>query len=862
MNRNPDKPARFSNQHPQKRWRNALASLQARLRPITVSWLINVLTGLAILVIITYPREKPVQNVYTSPPGKKGIIMVRDLELPRDVENIPNFRVMEKEKDEARQETLAVYDWDPRVDEKTRIRVSEFFDSFRELYPPPPPPPPPPEPQEGLTAEARANNGDEEATEEKQAEETFSETFPQVDEAEVARKKSELLNKFSISVKPEKLEPLEKKHFSPDLKKAMIELVNTIYSSGEDAFLVANKELMLKESHRKGINAVMINSSSRKTSRIIDDVESIKDLEEARQIIADKAKKKFSDMEPSLREVMVELAADFLEPNLHFNKDKTEEAKAQAVAQVKTSYKKYWKGEVPYRKGERVADPFKIKTIDAILDELQGEPGMMVYESAASFIIIILFFASLITFGRMNIRKFQLSTKDMLFLSLVLVGSLAALKGVNILAKTAFFDLEGVPEGLNFHYLIALAGAAMLVRMVMNSEIALCFALAAAALGAMIVEDSLLFFFYTMIGSVIAAGEVKQCRQRSTILRAGVVLGLINVLLVIVMSFINFDFLDQKSLLINSVFGLAGGIFASIIVTGVVPVAESVFGYATDIKLLELLNQDEPLLKNLSMRAPGTHQHSMMVGNLAEAAAKAIGANPLMTRVCAMYHDVGKMNKPHYFAENQWDGSNVHDRLSPSMSTLIIHNHVKEGVEMAQKHKLPGVVIDAIKQHHGTSLVLFFYEKAKELNETNVPVDEVDFRYPGPKPQTRETAIIMLADVVESAARSLRDPSPSRLKGMVQKLINRFFIDGQLDECELTLKDLHVIARSFNNSLGAIYHHRPDYPASAFKKAHGEKSKKTEQNADKHKDKEPEKSKDQQDQDKEQSENYLKRLGM
>ena len=852
MNQNPDKPARFSNQRQQKRWRTALINLQNRFRPMTVSWIINILTGLAILVIIMYPREKPVQNVYTSPPGKEGVIMVRDLELPRDVENVPNFRVMDKEKDEARLETRPVYDWDAEVDEKIKSQVKNFFKSFRELYPPPPPP------KMGSTIED-ASEEEEMMPEDKDASEEEEESGAG---PEIARKQSELLNKFPVTITAEELEVLKKRHFSPELEKTVLQLINTVYPHNEDSFLVANKKLLLKESRGKGINAVMINPSAPKTSRDIDQVGDIKDLEEARKTISAYAEDKLSDMDPALRTVLAELAADFLEPNLHFNKDKTEEAKAQSVAQVKTSYKKYWKGEVPYRKGERIVDPFKIKTIDAILEELKGDPGMMVYESIATLIIILLFFASVMTFGKINIRKFQVAPKDLIFLSLVLIGSLAALKGVSLLAKTALFDLEGVPKGLEFHYLIALAGAAMLVRMVMNSEIALCFALAASALGGMIVEDSLLFFFYTMIGSVIAAGEVKQCRQRSTILRAGLILGLVNVLLILVISFINFSYLEQKSLLINGIFGLAGGIFASIIVTGVVPVAESVFNYATDIKLLELLNQDEPLLKNLSMRAPGTHQHSMMVGNLAEAAAKSIGANPLMTRVCAMYHDVGKMNKPHYFAENQWDGNNVHDRLSPSMSTLIIHNHVKEGVEMARKHKMPEVVIDAIKQHHGTSLVQFFYEKAKELNETGVPVDEVDFRYPGPKPQTRETAIIMLADVVESAARSLRDPSPSRLKGMVQKLINRFFIDGQLDECELTLKDLHVIARSFNNSLGAIYHHRPDYPASAFKKAQNDKPRKTEQNADKHKDKGPEKNKDQQDQDKEQSENYLKRLGM
>jgi membrane-associated HD superfamily phosphohydrolase len=196
------------------------------------------------------------------------------------------------------------------------------------------------------------------------------------------------------------------------------------------------------------------------------------------------------------------------------------------------------------------------------------------------------------------------------------------------------------------------------------------------------------------------------------------------------------------------------------------------------------------------------------------------------------------------------------------MSTLIIHNHVKEGVEMAEKHKVPRVVIDTIQQHHGSSLLRYFYEKAKELDETGVPVEETEFRYPGPKPQTRETAILLLADVVESAARTVRDPNPARMQGMVQKLINRFFIDGQLDECDLTLKNLNDIAKSFNISMGAIYHARPDYPQPVVKGAVADKKQKADQDAAKSKNQAKTKTQANGKEDKEDDENYLKRLGI
>jgi putative nucleotidyltransferase with HDIG domain len=196
---------------------------------------------------------------------------------------------------------------------------------------------------------------------------------------------------------------------------------------------------------------------------------------------------------------------------------------------------------------------------------------------------------------------------------------------------------------------------------------------------------------------------------------------------------------------------------------------------------------------------------------MVEAAASAIGANPLLARVCGYYHDIGKIKKPLYFIENQANGKNRHDQLAPSMSALILISHVKDGVEIARKHKLGKAIIDTIRQHHGTSLISFFYEKAKQLKgEDAVNID--DYRYPGPKPQNREAGLVMLADVIEAASRTLENPTPSRIQGLVQNLINKIFSDGQLDNCELTLKDLNNIAKSFIKILDGIYHHRIEYP--------------------------------------------------
>jgi hypothetical protein len=225
--------------------------------------------------------------------------------------------------------------------------------------------------------------------------------------------------------------------------------------------------------------------------------------------------------------------------------------------------------------------------------------------------------------------------------------------------------------------------------------------------------------------------------------------------------------------------------------------------------MIELSNPNHPLLKRLLREAPGTYHHSIIVANLAENAAQAVGANGLLARVGAYYHDVGKLNRPYYFRENQLTSENPHDKLNPTLSTNIITSHTKDGVKLAQKYRIPKVIQDFILQHHGTTPVIYFYHKAKNNNK-DVRLD--DFRYTGPKPQSPETAIVMLADTVEAAVRTLPDPTPGKIEGLIRKLIKERLEDGQLDECHLTLKDLDSIATAFKDVLCGIFHERVEYP--------------------------------------------------
>ncbi|MDD3089062.1 MAG: HDIG domain-containing protein, partial [Candidatus Omnitrophica bacterium] len=263
---------------------------------------------------------------------------------------------------------------------------------------------------------------------------------------------------------------------------------------------------------------------------------------------------------------------------------------------------------------------------------------------------------------------------------------------------------------------------------------------------------------------------------------------------------------------VDGFWGLAAGVLSSFIVMGLLPLFEHFFKVPTNISLLELSDLNHPLLKTLALEAPGTYHHSIMVGNLAEASCDAIGANSLLARVGAYYHDIGKISKPEYFSENEMGSGSRHANLTPSMSALIISKHVKDGIEIAHKYKLNQAIMDLITQHHGDSMISYFYQKAIEKSEDGSVLNEEDFRYPGPKPQTKEGAILLLADSVEASSRALEDPTPSSIRNLVRKIINNKFIDGQLDECDLTLRDMHKIADSFVRVLMAVFHTRLSYP--------------------------------------------------
>ena len=404
--------------------------------------------------------------------------------------------------------------------------------------------------------------------------------------------------------------------------------------------------------------------------------------------------------------------------------------------------------------------------------------------AAAVFLLILAFY---LKYRRNSLPKFSLLNFVFLY--------------VLIFSSSYFLIKRGLPESY-----VPFSVAPMLAMMLFNSlELSLVLTLASGVTVATFSRQPFVTLLLFLIGGTLSSILVRGARKRTTVIAAGLVIGCAQVAtLIFAEGFWRNDASRYLALFLN---GLASGA----IVLAILPVFEYLFGTVTNISLLELADSNHPLMQRMHQEALGTYQHSMVVGNLSESAARAVGANALLARIGAYYHDIGKLQKPAYFSENQEISESKHDNLTPTMSKLVIMNHVKEGADLAAQYRLSPLLVDFILQHHGNSLVYYFYRRALENLENDQEVKEEGFRYPGPKPGTKETAIVLLADSAEAATRALKDPSPPKIEEVVHKVINNKFIDGQLDECDLTLKDLEKISAVFIRILGGIYHSRAGY---------------------------------------------------
>lgn len=515
---------------------------------------------------------------------------------------------------------------------------------------------------------------------------------------------------------------------------------------------------------------------------------------------------------PAQRRALLHLARRMVRPNLAFKASETTLRQGMARLAVKPVVIQVKKGDRVLSAGEHV-DKHHLVILGGMRSQTAG------FDPIEARLGVGLVTALLVTvafgFGRSQLRRFRPTRKDVLFLGLWLLAMLGLVDAGSWLAEALHERTPALPmEQLAFA--IPFPAAAMTVRFLLGGEVALLFGSVFAVLAALAAGGAWSMGAFAWVGSVVAIQSVAQAKDRAAIFRAGLWSGLFGAVAVLGLQLMSGRAVGWETAQGAVASLIGGGLFTPIVVLTGATLAESLGGYVTDIKLLELANLNHPALKELIVQAPGTYHHSIVMGALVEQAAVAIGANPLLSKVCAYFHDIGKGRNALGFGENQ-KGENPHDRLPPLASAKLIQQHVLDGLALAEQHRLPRAVADAIPQHHGTRLVGFFFHKAlKEAEAQGLPPpEEAAFRYPGPKPQCPEAALVMIADACEAASRSLADPSDENLRALVKRMINAIFADGQLDECDLTLRDLNVLAEAFFQALRGIQHARPQYPPGA-----------------------------------------------
>jgi putative nucleotidyltransferase with HDIG domain len=611
--------------------------------------------------------------------------------------------------------------------------------------------------------------------------------------------------RFGAELGEDELSLLIEKEFSPDLEQVLTRAVASVLSrdivTSKDRLLTLGQPIRRREEVSK-------------TSQVRRDFGSVLSLEEARELLEVQIGS-LSDLRQSERRRLIELGARFLEPTLAYDYAETDRRRAAARESVEPVYFQVRRGKTIVRAGDEI-------TSSALrqLDILSRENRRWGFAGALGAFLLA---GVLLTIQWHLLKPARASEawrrQSFAMTGIVIVGHLA-------LARLLFFVARLFSEQLvvspfnntsSYYYAVPFASVAVLLLLLENAPTALLAStLFSIAIG--IMTGNLQLAVFSLLSSLAAILGLFQYKRRTALVKVGLLVGAVNVAAVLAIDLLGGRHFPPSTFGFDLACAFLGGASVAVVVSAVLPVLETVFHRTTDIRLLELANANVPILRRLALEAPGTYHHSMVVGSLAEAAAEAVGANSVFCRTAAMYHDIGKLTKINYFVENQ-TGGNRHDQLSPRMSALVIASHVKEGIELAKEMNLPQELIDIIPQHHGTKLITYFYQKAKMNHDPELgEVSEDEYRYPGPKPQTKEAGIIMIADAVEAASRTLDDPSPARLKGLIRQIIDYIFLDGQLNECDLTLRDLEKIAQSFQRVLMGIHHQRVSYPGFDFEK--------------------------------------------
>lgn len=593
--------------------------------------------------------------------------------------------------------------------------------------------------------------------------------------------------------------------FEPALERDLRFAARSLLS----AMIVSTRDVLPQE------GPISVRWLQEERERQVSDTSQILDVEAARGQARELAAGIGRVPEPE-RPVLASLLQRLVEPTLKPDHQATARRADEAALSVPARFARLERGAVLARRGALVTREL-VEQARAVEKARPASVGLL--PALGNALLASLLVAFLWRYPRYQRRRGPSPRHLFSMLVLLLLVMLAVTRGLlavaSLLVERAEPPFDRIEAML---YVIPVAAGGMLAALLFSGRVAMIYSLFFSVPYAVMAGWDLGLFGYSLITHFAAVYAASQYRARTAVAKAGFVVGATGAVAAIALDLARGPAASWQVLAADAGAALAGGaVGVTLLVSGGMPFLESLFGVLTDVRLLELSNLNTPLLSQLAATAPGSYNHSLVVGTLAEAAADAIGANGLFCRVAAFYHDIGKIRMPEYYVENQRGGENPHDRLAPSMSSLVLASHVKEGMRLAREHGLPQQVVDIIPQHHGTRVMTYFFEKSKAAaGEGGTPPVVDAFRYPGPRPQSREAAIFMLADATEAAARTIDEPNAERFRGMIRQIAGRIVLDGQFDECDLTFKDLDVIVESFVRSLLAIYHHRVDYPTYVF----------------------------------------------
>jgi cyclic-di-AMP phosphodiesterase PgpH len=709
----------------------------------------------AAYVIVTTLSFAPTLS-FRDRPLTAGMVATGDVVAPRDL-IVPDPDATARRKAEAAAEVLPVYDFDSQAPARFESQLREAFERAR-------------------TATAKTRTKE--------------------------RVTPELADAFGLPIGDEALAALARQGFSQELEDRFAIIGLDLYRGG----IVDHRDLP-PEARSRGLTARDTSSGKESKRRESGAVEYGNEMRSAvASRLADSA---LTSRERT--EVAAFLAA-ILRSSLVYDASLTAERRQQASNGVETIFTRIPRGKVIVRRGDEITAR-TAQWITAVRTSA-SDPSSWVKVTGILILQILAAWAFWLDARRQRRRRRERST-GVVYGSVLATGIVFAviIRAAFGIAQALSPSLEGASGAVNFA--IPFAAGPIVVSLVAGMGPALLVALVFSIGAGVLMGLSFPFVLFSVVGSLAGIYGLGRVRARSVLLAMGGIVATGNLIAIAATHFLNAGPFGW-AFLYDALAGMAGGLTVSMVVALLLPVFEHLFSVVTDIRLLELSNQNLPILRTLAMEAPGSYQHSLMLGHLAEAAAEAIGADALLARVSGYYHDIGKTKMPDYFIENQAKGFNRHDRLEPSMSALIIAAHVKEGVEMARKARLPEPIVTAIREHHGTKLIRYFYQKAVAKAAPGEEVAEVEYRYPGPKPSTRILGILMIADAVEAASRTLVEPTPAKIRAMIRQIVDDCLRDGQFDACDLTMRDLSIIVETLERTVTTVFHHRIDYPGFDF----------------------------------------------